>query len=163
VKPRIVRENVSGEGFPFALHECARGIPYLALPWPKVGTGPGECPYTPEQVMAACERNGHTPAAVPYEDGWWKVRAERDGCFMYFSLTPEFIGEPKCDAPGHEWTPPANCFSVCPSCGAILSDRRYYTQRKEERRKVGPRYEGGRRRSSGQRERRFFTDRRAKR
>jgi len=163
MKPRIVRELGVGQGFPFALHEVGVGPAYLGLPWPKVGTGPGECPYTPEQVMAACERKGLEVLGRVYSlfgESWW-MWVQRGTHAELISLTPEFIGEPKCNAPGHEWTPPENCYSVCPRCNAILSDRRYYTQRKEERRKIGKLYSGGRRRiNTSLVERRTGTDRR---
>jgi len=102
MKPRIVRELGVGQGFPFALHEVGVGPAYLGLPWPKVGTGPGECPYTPEQVMAACERKGLEVLGRVYSlfgESWW-MWVQRGTHAELISLTPEFIGEPKCNAPG---------------------------------------------------------------
>lgn len=132
-KPRIVREN---ENAPYdVMHEIYHGPAYLALPWPK------ECPWTPEQVMAACERRGLTLSAIPCRDmgtGMWWVRTRSMPCTSEWTenLTPDFIGEPKpkCDSPMHGCV--QSGFVKCPSCGAILSDRR----KGEERRKSWRRY-----------------------
>ena len=130
MKPRIVREPcVPAESM--GLNEYFHGRAYLALPWPP------DCPYTPEQVMAACERRDEVMASVPCPGmcvGEWRVFVGSYRAGRWALLTPEFIGESKCDAPGHEWTPPENCYSVCPKCNAILSDRRLETRRKGERR-----------------------------
>ena len=158
VKPRIVRENRDC-GMTVSAH--GDGPAYLALPWPK------DCPFTPERFLEEWPEACGVPVRTP-ASGAWLVPLRDHPCASgphWKRYWPEFIaaGEPKeCE---HK---PFHCVSSgryieCPQCGTVISDRRYYTQRKGERRKVGPRYEGGRRRQSGQRERRFFTDRRAKR
>jgi hypothetical protein len=146
MKPRIVREWAH---WPEATHgssaliENGDGCAYLALPWPE------ECPYTPEQVMKACEHRVISPRGVPATNGgrecWWlPIYPVSIGTV---DLTPEFIGEPK-------WKPEQMCAHVraifggdyrCASCGAVVKDRRKGQQRKGERRKEGPMYGGGRR------------------
>ena len=161
MKPRIVRPNSTERAGDEMLHECFSGRTiYLALPWPK------DCPYTPEQVMAACERAGNVPLSVPMKntlDDWVVVI----GFLHWRNLTPEFMGEPKkCEHPdGMCFTLHAihgGWFIKCDACGAILSDRRHGERREGERRGRGS--WGGRRDMDTVRgtnaDRRIGTDRR---
>jgi len=145
VKPRIVRESAVG-GARGTLGECWTGLAGVFFYWPE------DCPYTPEQVMAACERDGRTLLAVPERDDQriWLIYAPKGRGKWFTALTSEFIGEPKrcehgiavasCEGGGWIVGP------TCPKCGAILSDRRHGERRKGEQRKVGYRYGGGGRR-----------------
>jgi len=149
------------------LHECFSGRTiYLALPWPE------DCPYTPEAVMAACERMGVTLSSVPTTemgtDRWWvRVKSQPGHSEWTQTLTPEFMGEPrKCEHPdGMCFTLHAihgGWFIKCDACGAILSDRRHGERREGERRGKGS--WGGRRDMNTVRgtnaDRRIGTDRR---
>ena len=143
MKPRIVREgNDSG----WLTSNKARGRPFLALPWPE------DCPYTPEQVMAACERKGVVLSSVPTNEmstDWWWVRVKSQPGHSEFTetLTPEFMAEPKgCEhAPFHCVS--SGRYIECPKCGTVIHDRRYGERRKGERRMIcrDRDWEGGRR------------------
>ncbi len=151
MKPRIVREgNDSG----WLTSNKARGQPYLALPWPP------ECPWTPETVMAACERAGEVLAGVPEcQAGFWKAPL---GVMRFRYLTPEFVAEPKKCAHGfvRATTPsPAGCFVKCSECGTILSDRRKGERRGKDRRSGASR--GGYQRMLCNIDHRSGTDRRS--
>lgn len=129
MKPRIVRESMQGAPL---YHADYSGPPCLLLYWPE------DCPYTPERVMAACERVGWTPMSVPRQMGGtgWQVPVQESP--VWAALTPEFIaaGEPRrcsrCGDPGHTVE---DCY-----------DRRKGERRQlTKRRKIGPTYGGGRR------------------
>lgn len=113
--------------------DCEHGVGLL-LPWPE------SCPYTPEQVMAACERKLVELVSVPRNSGTGWFVQYRGG--RWIALTPEFMGEPKKCA--CETSP---CGYKCPECGRVICDRRRKGERRKgERRKIGQLYEGGRRR-----------------
>lgn len=98
---RAVRAYHESTAAAHLLSEHYSGPAYLALPWPE------SCPYTPERVMAACERRG---------------------------LTPEFMAEPKRCEHVRRPTPSNDGFVKCCKCGAILSDRRKGERRGRDRR-----------------------------
>jgi hypothetical protein len=140
MKPRIVRESVYGGG---DLREGNAGRAGLFLYWPEL------CPYTPEQVMKACEVEDLVVRGIPsqFPSGSWTVPVFMLDLPILRPLTPEFIGEceHRCDplalsAAGH--------YSKCSKCGTILSDRRHGERRKGERRKIGHQFGGGRRRAT---------------
>ena len=130
MKPRIVREwDKAEDGLKTKL------VAYLQLPWPK------DCPYTPEQVMAACERKGVVLSSVPTNEmstDWWWVRVKSQPGHSEFTetLTPEFMAEPKgCEhAPFHCVS--SGRYIECPKCGTVIHDRRYGERRKGERRAI---------------------------
>ena len=139
-KPRIVREKGENGGI-FA--DFYHGPAALVLYWPE------SCPYTPEVVVAVCERRQLTLATVPMESTcgwgiytcWTRVRLP-----TWTALTPEFMGEPKkCAHECVEWSV-TEAGRQCAMCGALLFDRRHGERRQlTKRRKVGPTYGGGRR------------------
>lgn len=156
MKPRIVREwDENVERAPACFYRddlplagSCEGPAYLALPWPEA------CPYTPEAVMAVCEREAWTLVGVPVLDALngWRCAVRRKGADGYIGigfmhLTPEFMGEQKkCEhKPFHRVR--SGLYIECPHCDAILSDRRHCERRKGERRMICSDYDryGGRR------------------
>lgn len=156
MKPRIVREYGVPSTVLNLLSEDYHGPAYLALPWPE------DCPWTPEQVMAACERNKRALLGLPeLELGDWIVYAQADGRARrkYVTLTPEFMAEPKkCEhsVRRSDW---GNGYATCAECGAGLSDRRKGERRKGERRWVTE-CRGGRRHDGFNKHHRTGKDRR---
>ena len=129
-KPRIVREAKHWSDGP--LREDYDGLAYLALPWPE------DCPYTPERVMAACERHGWEAIGVPRwgASAGWFVPVTCGGVDTFCALTSEFMAEPKrCAHECCDWKNGPHG-RRCALCGVILSDRRHGERRKGERRRM---------------------------
>jgi len=128
MKPRIVRESGEKNG---AFHVDFYGRVGVFFYWPE----DKGCP-TPEQVMAACERASVELVGVPDKRAgeWWVPFNRAPVTRSWMRLTPEFIGEPKRCATCECGLAYPDLYRVCPECGKVLSDRRYYTQRKGERR-----------------------------
>jgi len=91
MKPRIVRET---SRYVKELHESFDGPAYLALPWP------GDCPWTPDEVMGECAAWGMEPAGVPdrWRDEWVLSVIRADGMRDLYTLYSATItaGEPRC-------------------------------------------------------------------
>jgi hypothetical protein len=148
-KPRIVREwEGTADTKSPSLNECFHGKAYLALPWPE------DCPYTPEQVMMACDVQMLELVSTPFRDGglWWFACKGSGKLVRYIPLTPKFIaaGEPKkCSLPHTRFEQAVIDKCVCGAPITIVSNRRMGERRKGERRGlnyIGNRDYGGRQR-----------------
>lgn len=135
------------------LHEQGDGAPYVAFRWPTDAPEPFNDPGC---VLREWREGPHGEPlrmmGVPYQSGtvWCAKMAYGTGQVEYIRLS-DLRPVEKCEHADEEiHRTDGKTYSVCGSCGTILSDRREKERRQGERRKIGRNYQmSGRRSGTG--------------